>query len=242
MKQANQLKELLTAIDHRSYPAYKDCRGQYDFKEYLLSIDHVQGDPFAAPSKVSIHIPRSNTGFPANGRTINSKELIKILFQYLPDCVQQSLFYRNLDHSHIQACIRDELMQQWLHSGHRHTNSLPPVPPAELHSPPPLVSPAHPTAWLTAKVLAPNHNIALPSDIYINYIGATLIVEVPDMLLDLITTKYDSYITNHIFQQCEFFTRQMNFLTSTYYLTFLTIHTQISNRKYIRHLIYTSSS
>lgn len=36
-------------------------------------------------------------GFPANGRTVNSGELIKILFDFLPVCVKASLFYRNLD-------------------------------------------------------------------------------------------------------------------------------------------------
>ena len=41
---------VIERIDHRSYPAYKDTRGAYQFGKYVLSIDHVQGDPFAAPS------------------------------------------------------------------------------------------------------------------------------------------------------------------------------------------------
>ena len=32
-------------------------------------------------------------GFPANGRTINSGELIKIFFEFLPECVKESFFY-----------------------------------------------------------------------------------------------------------------------------------------------------
>ena len=36
-------------------------------------------------------------GFPANGRTIASQELIRILFDFLPGCVEKSLFYRALD-------------------------------------------------------------------------------------------------------------------------------------------------
>ena len=40
---------------------------------------------------------RLEVGFPANGRTVNSGELIKILFDFLPVCVKASLFYRNLD-------------------------------------------------------------------------------------------------------------------------------------------------
>ena len=50
-------------IDHRGYPAYKDLRGEYDFREYVLSIDHVQGDPFAAPSRLSVRVERSKAGF-----------------------------------------------------------------------------------------------------------------------------------------------------------------------------------
>ena len=36
-------------------------------------------------------------GFPANGRTINARELCKILFDFLPGCVKKSLYYRSLD-------------------------------------------------------------------------------------------------------------------------------------------------
>ena len=50
MKSAVELRELLNRIDHKGYPAYKDTRGVYQFEGYLLGIDHVQGDPFAAPS------------------------------------------------------------------------------------------------------------------------------------------------------------------------------------------------
>ena len=50
MQSANDLKQLLFGINHKSYPAYKSTRGAYQFPRYTLSIDHVQGDPFAAPS------------------------------------------------------------------------------------------------------------------------------------------------------------------------------------------------
>ena len=45
------LKKKLTQLDRKSYGAYKELTGSYDFKDYLLFIDHVQGDPFAAPLK-----------------------------------------------------------------------------------------------------------------------------------------------------------------------------------------------
>lgn len=165
MNTAAELQNLLRRIDHRGYPAYKETKGQYQFGQYVLSIDHVQGDPFAAPSKVSIIVPgkvaafdggcwetpfrktafqdyllrrveakirefsfkakgsgksgllsvsrpgqeilersacavdvqtgnltvRMEVGFPANGRSINAGELIKILFDFLPVCVRQTL-------------------------------------------------------------------------------------------------------------------------------------------------------
>ena len=40
---------------------------------------------------------RFEAGFPANGRTINARELIKILFDFLPRCVEKALIYRNLN-------------------------------------------------------------------------------------------------------------------------------------------------
>lgn len=59
-----QLREQLNRINRRSYPAYKDLRGSYQFPGYILHIDHVQGDPFAAPSKVSVEVMQKMAGFP----------------------------------------------------------------------------------------------------------------------------------------------------------------------------------
>lgn len=58
MQTSTDLRNLLARIDRKGYPAYKDTRGAYQFPAYVLSIDHVQGDPFAAPSKLSIHVKR----------------------------------------------------------------------------------------------------------------------------------------------------------------------------------------
>ena len=179
MQSAADLRSLLNRIDHRGYPAYKDTKGRYRFPGYVLSIDHVQGDPFASPSKVSIHVEgkaaafpsdlycgkdqrialqdeltrqfakkadqfafqakgsgksgmiavsrcgqevlertacrldpnsgdiilRMEIGFPANGRTINARELEKILFQFVPECVKASLFYKNADAARLRKII-----------------------------------------------------------------------------------------------------------------------------------------
>ena len=188
MQTANDLRDLLKRIDRRSYPAYKDTRGAYQFPGYVLSIDHVQGDPFAAPSRLSIHVQgrraafprdlyqvpcrrvalqdeltrrfarqaarlsfqakgsgqsgliavsrcgqevlertacrldpasgglvlRLEVGFPANGRTINARELGKILFDLLPRCVQASLFYREEDAGGLRAAADLAEDQQYI--------------------------------------------------------------------------------------------------------------------------------
>ena len=64
MQTSAELKALLARIDRRGYPAYKDTRGSYQFPDYVLSIDHVQGDPFAAPSKLSIRVKGRTAAFP----------------------------------------------------------------------------------------------------------------------------------------------------------------------------------
>lgn len=65
MKNQSELRAHMRAIDHRGYPAYRDLRGKYDFGDYVLSIDYVQGDPFAQPSAVSVCVRATKAGFPA---------------------------------------------------------------------------------------------------------------------------------------------------------------------------------
>lgn len=200
MKTERDLRVLLQSIDHKGYPAYKDTKGEYRFGKYVLSIDHVQGDPFASPSDVSVRVSgkeagflpqtydsrekrialqdyllrrfgkklaaynhmakgsgksgslsvsrpgqeilerfacvmnekdggiviRMSVGFPANGRTINSRELIRILFEFLPKCVEDTLYYGKYDEksrgeveqvralAEDQAEIRSQLKEQGL--------------------------------------------------------------------------------------------------------------------------------
>ncbi len=168
IKTSTQLRALLESIDHRGYPAYKQTAGKYRFSSHILSIDHVQGDPFASPSHLTICVSgntagfprdfyaekprrtalsddltrrfhtaaqkfshaakgsgksgliatcspgqeilertacridpdtgdisyRFEAGFPARGRTIDSGELIKILFDFIPACVREALVYK----------------------------------------------------------------------------------------------------------------------------------------------------
>lgn len=64
MKNSEELRQQLRSINRKSYPSYKGLKGLYHFGNYILSIDHVQGDPFASPSHVSIQISHRDAGFP----------------------------------------------------------------------------------------------------------------------------------------------------------------------------------
>ena len=64
MKNSEDLRRMLRAVDHKSYPAYKDLKGAYSFGSFLLGIDHVQGDPFASPSRLSVQIDGAKAAFP----------------------------------------------------------------------------------------------------------------------------------------------------------------------------------
>lgn len=59
------LRAELARIDRRPYPAYKDLRGAYALGDLTLAIDHVQGDPFAAPSRLRLRLPRRGALDPA---------------------------------------------------------------------------------------------------------------------------------------------------------------------------------
>lgn len=54
MNTGEELRRQLRQIDHKGYKAYKVLEGDYEFGAYRLCIDHVQGDPFATPSRVRI--------------------------------------------------------------------------------------------------------------------------------------------------------------------------------------------
>jgi predicted ABC-class ATPase len=66
MRSAEDLKQILDRIDGRGYKAYKDIEGGYELSPFELYVDHVQGDPFAAPSKLRVRTPQSTAGLPAD--------------------------------------------------------------------------------------------------------------------------------------------------------------------------------
>lgn len=72
------LKKMLQERDHKGYPAYKDVKGKWDFNDYILCIDHVQSDPYASPSSLSIYIAHS--GLPKH---LYEKKKMRIMSQDL---------------------------------------------------------------------------------------------------------------------------------------------------------------
>ncbi len=54
----------LQEIDGKGYKAYKSLQGIYQFELFSLSIDHVQGDPFAIPSRINVRVPMAKAEFP----------------------------------------------------------------------------------------------------------------------------------------------------------------------------------
>lgn len=189
-----QLIKALREIDNKSYPAYKQLKGSYDMHDFTLMIEHVQGDPFAAPSMVIVEVVgqkadfpkelydteekktaledwllrlfareiqkysfqakgsgksgfmgavmpgpeilkrtgceignsgrvlvRLEMGFPANGRRIRSRELERMLIQFLPKVVSETLYYHKTQEKQFrqvaelaedQKFIRQELKKR----------------------------------------------------------------------------------------------------------------------------------
>ncbi len=77
MQGIEQLVSTLRRIDGRGYKAYKDIRGMYAYDRYVLSIDHVQGDPFASPSRLRIIMKLAEAAFPPSlhGNTVRKTAL-----------------------------------------------------------------------------------------------------------------------------------------------------------------------
>ncbi len=61
-----QLKALLRQIDGRGYKAYKALKGCYQFPDFQLIIDHVQGDPYAAASRVRVRLDADTAALPVD--------------------------------------------------------------------------------------------------------------------------------------------------------------------------------
>ena len=58
------LEQQLEQLDGRSYAAYKSLKGCYSFFSFDLTLAHIQGDPFAAPSRVSLWLSHHHSQWP----------------------------------------------------------------------------------------------------------------------------------------------------------------------------------
>jgi predicted ABC-class ATPase len=69
-----RLQRALARIDGRGYKAYKDITGRYQLARFELIIDHVQGDPFAAPSRLRAVVPWAETGLGDHVRVSTARQ------------------------------------------------------------------------------------------------------------------------------------------------------------------------
>src|SRR4028118_1928095 len=75
MTNKESLQRHLRQLDNRGYKAYKDIQGNYDFSEFTLIIDYVQGDPFASPSKFRVRVPPNIAQLPRKLFNSRSREI-----------------------------------------------------------------------------------------------------------------------------------------------------------------------
>jgi len=62
-----KLKQTLLEIDGKGYKAYKRLQGtSWSYAPFRLKFEHVQGDSFAFPSRLSITLSMEDSGFPEN--------------------------------------------------------------------------------------------------------------------------------------------------------------------------------
>ena len=64
MSDIQDLEHTLRRIDGRGYKSYRDIAGSFEFSGGRLFIDYVQGDPFAAPSKLRLRLSSEVAAIP----------------------------------------------------------------------------------------------------------------------------------------------------------------------------------
>ena len=69
------LEALLLRLDGKGYKAYKGVEGVYRAPTFTLFIDHVQGDPFAPPSRVRVQVELRKAGFPPDTYSTKSRRI-----------------------------------------------------------------------------------------------------------------------------------------------------------------------
>ncbi len=85
MEPSSTLKQTLQRIDGKGYKAYKDIQSSYQFSAFELHLDHVQGDPYAAPSAIRVRLNRRDTAIPdavlsSDDRILAAEDFLTRLF------------------------------------------------------------------------------------------------------------------------------------------------------------------
>ena len=75
MNSLDALVDFLNGIDGQGYKAYKGLRGTWAFPDFLLHVDHVQGDPFARPSRVRVILPQESAALEEDVLSSRSRRL-----------------------------------------------------------------------------------------------------------------------------------------------------------------------
>ncbi|MCK5685722.1 ABC-ATPase domain-containing protein [bacterium] len=75
MKGQERLRNILKRINGKGYKSYKELKDTYDFGNFTLIIDHVQGDTFALPSRIRIRMPQKIACFPSYTYRTRSREI-----------------------------------------------------------------------------------------------------------------------------------------------------------------------
>ena len=97
MRSLKDLQKTLKRIDRRGYSAYRDLRGDYDLGALTLCIDHVQADPFAAPSRIRLRLDQSKAALPSSlmARGIRRIALADFLAREVRSCISDGKFRRD---------------------------------------------------------------------------------------------------------------------------------------------------
>ena len=91
----------LHQLDGRSYPGYKSVLGMWDFGSFSLSIDRIQADPYAPPSKVRAISTPQEMGLPQ--AAISSSEARLACADYLLRAFNRSLRERRLSDLQVMS-------------------------------------------------------------------------------------------------------------------------------------------
>lgn len=75
MDKQEELKCKVLQLDKKSYSLYKSLKGVYQFPGFQLSIDLVQGDPFATPSRVRVLVDNKYAKIPKEYWDSKEKEI-----------------------------------------------------------------------------------------------------------------------------------------------------------------------